>query len=289
MIKALIVGFVFLGSLTAHAQGSAIQRVIALASAKSGTSTEAVMMSLTTQVGNAAKSNLPATKALGQIVENDPLYIFNNRSLNQESLRYLGKEAQSALLQIGKTTTFKGVSSLPEFESALRSVSSLEHAADNIPLSANGKIKSGVNPDLAIENGVKSLGLSEAVAADLATELKAFRSEAGLNYTNKELCKGLDDESATNFAGFLRDARENLKRTRAKCPSQLYGSIAEVWILFQKRMGREGDALWRAVEKNQTCYTSARLRPGVLSAVNQISEKNGGQVPAENEASGCPL
>jgi hypothetical protein len=282
MIKALIVGFVFLGSLTAHAQGLALQKVIALASAQGKTSSAAVTRSLLTQVEG-------SSSALAQAVKNDPLYIFNKGSLNEESLRYLGNEAQSALLQIGKATTFKGISSLPEFESALRSVGSLEHAADNVPLSKNGKIKTAVDPELAIENDIRSLGLSEAVATDLATELKAFRSEAGLSYTNRGMCKGLDDEAATNFTAFVRDARENLKRTRAKCPAQFYGSIAEVWIQFQKRMGREGDALWRAVEKNQACYTSARLRPGVLSAVNQISEKNGGQVPAENEASGCPL
>ena len=282
MIKALIVGFVFLGSLTAHAQGPALQKVIALASAQGKTSSAAVTRSLLTQVEG-------SSSALAQAVKNDPLYIFNKGNLNEESLRYLGNEAQSALMQIGKATTFKGISSLPEFETALRSVSSLEHAADNVALSSSGKVKTAVNPELAIENDIRSLGLSEPVATDLASELKAFRSEAGLSYTNRGMCKGLDDEAATNFTAFIRDARENLKRTRAKCPAQFYGSIAEVWIQFQKRMGREGDALWRAVEKNQTCYTSARLRPGVLSAVNQISEKNGGQVPAESEASGCPL
>ena len=282
MIKALIVGFVFLGSLTAHAHGPALQKVIALASTQSKTSTEAITRSLLTQVERSSSS-------LAQAVKNDPLYIFNRGNLNEESLRYLGNEAQSAMMQIGKATAFKAIAGLPEFETALRSVSSLEHAADNIPLSATGKVKTAVNPELAIENEVRSLGLSETVAADLAAELKAFRSEAGLSYTNKGMCKGLDDESAAGFISFLRDARENLKRTRAKCPAQLYGSLAEAWILFQKRMGREGDALWRAVEKNQVCYTSARLRPGVLNAVNQISAKNGGQVPVENEASGCPL
>jgi hypothetical protein len=282
MIKALIVGFVFLGSFTAHAQGPALQKVIALASTQGKTSTEAVTRSLLTQVEG-------SSSALAQVVKNDPLYIFNKGNLNEESLRYLGSEAQSALLQIGKKTTFKAVSALPEFEIALSSVSSLEHAADNIPLSTTGKVKASINPDTVIESDIRSLGLSEPVATDLANELKAFKNETGLFYTNRGMCKGLDDEAATNFTAFVRDARENLKRTRAKCPGQLYGSIAEVWIHFQKRMGREGDALWRAVEKNQTCYTGVKLRPGVLSAVNQISQKNGGQVPAENEPSGCPL
>ncbi len=283
MIKALIVGFVFLGSFTAHAQVPALQKVIALASTQGKTSTEAVTRSLLTQLESSSQSGLAS------VVKNDPVYTFNNGNLNEETLRYLGSEAQSALLQIGKKTTFKAVSALPEFEIALSSVSSLEHAADNIPLSKNGQLKSSISSDVVIESDIRSLGLSEPVATDLANELKAFKKETGLFYTNRGMCKGLDDEAATNFAAFVRDARENLKRTRAKCPGQLYGSIAEVWIHFQKRMGREGDALWRAVEKNQTCYTAGKLRPGVLSAVNQISQKNGGQVPAENEPSGCPL
>jgi hypothetical protein len=282
MIKALIVGFVFLGSLTAHAQGVALQRVITLASTQGKTSTSMVMKDLFSQVEG-------ASGALAQTVKNDPLYVFSRGSMTEESLQYLGVEAQNALLQIGKNTTFKSISSLSEFQNAESSVRSLSRASEGVSLSANGKVKVAVSPELAIEQEVRSLGLSESVTAELSSELKTFRTETGISYTNRGMCKGLDDEAATNFVGFLRDARENLKRTRAKCPGQFYGSIAEVWINFQKRMGRQGDSLWRAVQKNQVCYTSSRLRPGVLNAVSQISEKNSGAVPAESELSGCPL
>jgi hypothetical protein len=282
MLKAIIVGFVVLGSVSAHAQVTALERVVALASTQSKTSSSAIVKNLFSQVEG-------ASGALSQAVKNDPLYIFNHGNLNEESLRYLGADAQSALLQIGRSTTFKGVSSLAEFENALSSVSALSRAAEHTPLSATGSVKSAVSVEALIEQDIRALGLSEPVTQSLANELKTFRSETGISYTNKGMCKGLDDEAATNFVGFLRDARENLKKTRLKCPAQFYGSIAEVWIHFQKQMGRSGDTLWRAVQKNQTCYTSARLRPGVLNAVNQISEKNSGQVPAENELTGCPL
>jgi len=137
MIKALIVGFVFLGSFTAHAQVPALQKVIALASTQGKTSTEAVTRSLLTQVEG-------SSSALAQVVKNDPLYIFNKGNLNEESLRYLGNEAQSALLQIGKKTTFKAVSALPEFEIALSSVGSLEHRSFAMPV----KISSAPEPSV---------------------------------------------------------------------------------------------------------------------------------------------
>jgi|GEM_PF-4191868 len=286
MMKALIVGFVFLGSFTAHAQGgpavAALEKVITMASVQGKTTTAAVTRSLLSQVEG-------SSSALAQAVKNDPLYIFNKGNLNEESIRYLGDDAVGALIQIGKSSTFKGVANVAELQDAYALSTSLTQKLEDVSLSANGKVKVAVNPELAIENEVRSLGLSESVTNELANELKAFRTESGISYTNRGMCKGLDDEAATNFASLIRDARENLKRTRAKCPAQFYGSLAEVWIHFQKRMGRDGDALWRAVQKNQTCYTSARLRPGVLNAVNVISEKNGGQVPGETEASGCPL
>ncbi|MBU6153773.1 MAG: hypothetical protein KGP28_05680 [Bdellovibrionales bacterium] len=282
MIKALIVGFVFLGSLTAHAQMPVLKKVVEAVASEGKVSGSQVATGLMNQVKS-------SSSPLARVVQEDPLYKFTNGNLDEEGLRYLGNDAQMALIQLGKTTTFKSVSNLADFEIALKSVSSLENAVKNVPMSKNGYIKSAVSVEDAIENEVRTLGLSESVAADLSKEMKGLYSDFGLRYSNRGMCKGLDDEAATNFAAVLRDTRENLKRTKMNCPSQLYGAIAEVWIQFQKRMGREGDSLWRAVEKNQTCYVAQGLRPHVLNAVNLISTKHGGQVPAENQATGCPL
>jgi hypothetical protein len=285
MMKTLFVGFVFLGAITVHAQPSALVRVegplakmLGIASARLNTPTATLARNLLNQ---AKVAGIPTALKM------DPVYSFTQGNLDAEGLALLGEEAQVALIQVGKNTTFKSVMGLPESKLALSGVQNLDRL-DNVRLSSDGVVKSSVNPESLIEDEVRAVGLSKQVSAELSTELKAIRSEVGISYTNRGMCKGLDDEAAANFTSFLRKARENLRRTRERCPNQLYGSIAESWIQFQKELGREGASLWRAVEKNQACYTSARLRPGVLAAVQRISDKNGGKVP-QGEPTGCPL
>jgi hypothetical protein len=293
MMKNLIVGMVFLGSFTAQAQPGAagVEALVRLAATNGGTSAAEVTRSLMTQVERqAASAAASAPNALSQAVKNDPLYIFTKGNIDENALRYLGPEAQKALIQIGRSTTFKGIASTTEFANQLQFVSSLSRASETTSLSATSQIKVAVNPnaDAAIAREVESLGLSKNVADELKSELITFRNETGISYTNRGMCQGLNDEAASNFSKLLRDTRENLKRTRQSCPAQFYGSIAESWIHFENGLGREGSKLWSAVEKVQTCYTSARLRPGVISAVQAISAKTGGVVP-KTPPTGCPL
>ncbi len=293
MMKNLIVGMVFLGSFTAQAQPgvAGVEALVRLAATKGGTSAAEVTRSLMTQVERQATTTAASTTgALAQAVKNDPLYIFTKGNLDEKSLRYLGPEAQKALIQIGRNTTFKGISSTTEFANQLQFVSSLSRASETTPLSANNQIKVAVNPnaDASIAREVESLGLSKNVADELKNELITFRNETGISYTNRGMCQGLNDEAASNFSKLLRDTRENLKRTRQNCPAQFYGSIAESWIHFENGLGREGSKLWSAVEKAQICYTRARLRPGVISAIQAISAKTGGVVP-KTPPTGCPL
>ena len=283
MMKTLLVGMVFLGSLNASAQPGVggIETLVKMAATKSGT-TPAVI------TGNLLRQVEGSTTALAQTVKNDPLYIFTGGKLNETSLQYLGKEAQGALVQMGRAGALKSIATTAEYNSQFAFSTSLTRAAESTPLSANGQVKVAVDPDRLIEAEVRGIGLSDDVATELATELKTFRSETGVSYTNRGMCQGLNDEAAQNFTQFLKSTRENLKRTKANCPGQFYGSLAESWIHFEKGLGREGGQLWNAVQKVQTCYTSARMRPGVLTAIDAISKKTGGVVPT-NAPTGCPL
>jgi hypothetical protein len=294
MMKTLLVGMFFLGSLNASAQPGVggIETLVKMAATKSGT-TPAVI------TGNLLRQVEGSTTALAQTVKNDPLYIFTGGKLNETSLQYLGKEAQGALVQMGRGTAFKSIATTAEYNSQYAFSTSLTRAAENTPLSANGQVKVALDPvkvreaaeekaNLLIEDEVRAIGLSDNVATELTTELQTFRSQTGVSYTNRGMCQGLNDEAAQNFTQFLKSTRENLMRTKANCPGQFYGAIAESWIHFEKGLGREGGQLWNAVQKVQTCYTSARMRPGVLTAIDAISKKTGGVVPT-NAPTGCPL
>lgn len=284
MIKTLIVGMVFLGSLNVWAQPGvpAIEALIKLAATESKTSTAAITNNLLKQVEG-------STSALAQAVKNDPLYVFNRGKLDEKSLGNLAPEAKGALVQLGRAGALKSIAGTSKFTSEYAFATSLTRAAESTPLSANGQVKVAVDPHKLIENEVNSIGLSTDVAGKLSSELKQFHKETGVFYTNRGMCKGLNDEAAENFSKLLKDTRENLGRTRQNCSGQFYASIAESLLKFENALGRTGDKVWSAAEKVcGVCYCANRMRPGVLAAINAIKVKNAGVLPA-GAPTGCPL
>jgi hypothetical protein len=285
MMKTLIVGMAFLGSLNVWAQPAAVVGGIESLVRKAATS-ELTAAKITSSLMQNVKNPSSANSAIAQVVKNDPLYVFTNGQLDENALKYLGTDAQQALAKLGRGNVFKGVAE-SDFNSLAFSTS-LDRAAEKVPLSSNGKVPVSVDPDKLIEAEVKSIGLTDNVATELATELKSFRNEVGVSYTNRGMCKGLNDEAAQSFSKFLRDTRTTLKTTRQKCATQFAGAIAANWLLLEKSLGRTGEKLWDATRKVQLCYTGKRMQPSVLLAIDQIQKKHGGALP-EGDSVACPL
>jgi hypothetical protein len=123
-----------LGSFHAHAQGAAgISALIRMAAQEGGMSTMTLTRNLLRQVEYAGQSSSGSVAALVRVVRSDPNFNRVKGSIgngNESALDALGPKAQEALLQIGRNSVFKNISTSP-------------------PLSPTGKIKVAVKGERA--------------------------------------------------------------------------------------------------------------------------------------------